>query len=185
MIVFIAPYTFKQFGTTGNTALSLVYTLSSSSLHTHQVSQSSLVVSWQQSHCHIKSHMKSYIHGLIPFLPLFCNCQINSIPSSHPGRLASRNSTLQSRPEYSASTTRSRLVSFYNTSARTTQRTQPLVLGDVLTGSLPSNRRPSVARVRFAGIYLPSRCLAIGIHVTWKETEVKFWLWGSSSTKLA
>jgi hypothetical protein len=35
MIVFIAPYTFTDFGTTGNTALSIFYTLSSSPLHTH------------------------------------------------------------------------------------------------------------------------------------------------------
>jgi hypothetical protein len=35
MTGFIAPYTFTQFGTTGNTALSLFYTLSSSPLHTH------------------------------------------------------------------------------------------------------------------------------------------------------
>jgi hypothetical protein len=37
-----------QLETTGNTALSLSYTLSSSPLHTHYGSQSSLVVSWQR-----------------------------------------------------------------------------------------------------------------------------------------
>jgi hypothetical protein len=52
-----------------------------------------------QSHCHFKSHMEPSFHSLIPFSPLFCNCQfrrLNSIPllpSSYPGRLASRNST--------------------------------------------------------------------------------------------
>jgi hypothetical protein len=35
MIEFIVPYTFTQFGTTGNTALSLFYTLFSSPFHTH------------------------------------------------------------------------------------------------------------------------------------------------------
>jgi hypothetical protein len=39
---------FTQLGTTGNTALSLIYTLYSSTLHTHKGSQSSLVVSWQR-----------------------------------------------------------------------------------------------------------------------------------------
>jgi hypothetical protein len=34
--------------------------------------------------------MKSSFHSLIPFLPLFCKCQFNSIRSSYPGRLASR-----------------------------------------------------------------------------------------------
>jgi hypothetical protein len=40
--------------------------------------------------------MKSSLHSLISFLPLFCNFQLNSIPllpSSYSGRLASRNST--------------------------------------------------------------------------------------------
>jgi hypothetical protein len=70
---------FTQLGTTGNTALLLIYTLYSSPLHT----QYSLVVSWQRiykSHCHFKSRMKFYLHSLIPFLPLFCSCQLNSIP---------------------------------------------------------------------------------------------------------
>jgi hypothetical protein len=53
-------------------------------------------VSWQtdlsQSHYRFKSHMKSSLQRLIPFLP-FSNCQLDSIhllPSSYPGRLASR-----------------------------------------------------------------------------------------------
>jgi hypothetical protein len=40
--------------------------------------------------------MKSSFYGLIPFLPLFCNCQLNSfspLPGSYPGRMASRIST--------------------------------------------------------------------------------------------
>jgi hypothetical protein len=45
--------------------------------------------------------MKSSFHSLIiPFLPLFCSCQLNSIPllpSSCPGRLASGNSTNSSQ----------------------------------------------------------------------------------------
>jgi hypothetical protein len=48
MMGFIAPYTLIQIGTTGSTALSLFYTLSSLPLHTHKDSQSSLVVSWQR-----------------------------------------------------------------------------------------------------------------------------------------
>jgi hypothetical protein len=35
IIGFIAPYIFTQFGTTGNTALSLIYTHYSSLLHIH------------------------------------------------------------------------------------------------------------------------------------------------------
>jgi hypothetical protein len=65
--------------TTSNTGLSLLYTVYSSPLHTHQGSQSSLVVSWQRickSHYNFKTHMKSSLHSLIPFLPLFCICQL-------------------------------------------------------------------------------------------------------------
>jgi hypothetical protein len=47
MIEFIAPHTFTQFETIGNTALPLFYTLSSSPLHMDYDSQPSLVVSWQ------------------------------------------------------------------------------------------------------------------------------------------
>jgi hypothetical protein len=44
--------------------------------------------------------MKSSFHSLIIFLPLFCNCQLNSVPllpSSYPGKLTSRNSTTSSQ----------------------------------------------------------------------------------------
>jgi hypothetical protein len=54
------------------TALLLFYTLHSSPLRTHYGSQSLLVVSWQRiykSHCHLKSHIKSFLHNLIHFLP--------------------------------------------------------------------------------------------------------------------
>jgi hypothetical protein len=107
MIGFTAPHRFTQLGTTGNTALSLFYILSSSLLHIHYGSWSSLVISWQWIY-HIltvtsKSHMKSSLHSLVHFLPLFSSCQfrrLNSIPllpSSYPGRLASWNSTLHFR----------------------------------------------------------------------------------------
>jgi hypothetical protein len=36
----------------------------------------------------------------------------------------------------------------------------------VFTASLPSNRRHSVVLLHFTGMCLPSRCLAMGIHVT-------------------
>jgi hypothetical protein len=39
-------------------------------------------------------------------------------------------------------------------------------LGGVFTGPLPINERPSVKRVRFAGMCLPGRFLVMGIHVT-------------------
>jgi hypothetical protein len=54
-----------------------------------------LATDLQQSHCHFKSHIKPSFHSPIRFSPVFCNCQLSSIPllpSSYPGRLASRNS---------------------------------------------------------------------------------------------
>jgi hypothetical protein len=84
MIGFIAPYTFTQFGITGNTALSLFCTLYSSPLHMHQDSESSLVVLWQRIYhgqCYFKSHLKSSCHSLILFLPLFCRCQFRRLDS--------------------------------------------------------------------------------------------------------
>jgi hypothetical protein len=44
----LTHYTFTQLETTGDTTLSLFYTLYSSPLHTQQCSRSSLAVSWQR-----------------------------------------------------------------------------------------------------------------------------------------
>jgi hypothetical protein len=82
MMMMMMMNTFTQFWTTGNTALSLFYTLSSSPLYTHYDSRSSLVVSRQriyQSQWHFKSHMKSSCHNLTHFLSLFCSCQFRRL----------------------------------------------------------------------------------------------------------
>jgi hypothetical protein len=98
MIGFIAPYPFTQLGTAGSTGLSLFYTLYSSPLHTLEFSVfTGRILATDLSKSNFKSHMKSTSRSLISVLPLFCNCQLNPIPllpSSYPGRLASRNSTL-------------------------------------------------------------------------------------------
>jgi hypothetical protein len=75
---------FTQFGTTGNRALSLMYTVYSSPLHTRLDSQSSLVVSWQliyHSLTNFKSRVMPSFHSLTPFLPLFCSCQFRRLDS--------------------------------------------------------------------------------------------------------
>jgi hypothetical protein len=54
--------------------------------HTHQGSQSSLVVSWQRIYNSLTvtaAQMKSSLHRLIPFLPLFCNRQFRRLDSIH------------------------------------------------------------------------------------------------------
>jgi hypothetical protein len=105
--------------------------------YTHQGSQSSLAVSWQQiykSHCHFKSHTKSSLHRLSPFLSIFFNSQLNLISqlsSSYPSRLASRNST--------------RLLLkwtlLYNHFARTTQKTASLLLGRCAYSAVAQQRK--------------------------------------------
>jgi hypothetical protein len=90
--------------TTGNIPQSLFYSLCSSTLHTdtHKGSQSSLVVSWQriyQSYLHFKWRMKSFFFffaqsNSLLGIPKTRLHSIPVVPSSYPGRLASRNSTL-------------------------------------------------------------------------------------------
>jgi hypothetical protein len=50
--------------------------------HTTVLSLLSLVVSWQRIFkFHIKSHIESFFHRRIPFLPLFCRCQFQRLYS--------------------------------------------------------------------------------------------------------
>jgi hypothetical protein len=108
--------------------------------------------------------MKTSFHSLIPFLPLFCNCQFNSVsllPSLYPGRLASRSSTRF------YSTTASFGTLPYNNFAWTTRKTQPLCCWEgVFTAPLHSNRSYSIVTCVFvsAGMCLPSRCLTMNVY---------------------
>jgi hypothetical protein len=85
------------------------------------------------SHWHFKSRTESSFCSLIPFLALILRLPIlktqhNSIPllpSSYPGRLVSWDST---RLHFSMTLSHLVTVSFYNPLARTTQKTQPLLL---------------------------------------------------------
>jgi hypothetical protein len=62
-------------------------------------------------------------------------------------------------------------VSFYNPSAQTTQKTEPLLLRRRDYWSVISNGRSSVACVRLAGTCLPSRCLAMSLHLKISKRE--------------
>jgi hypothetical protein len=78
---------FIQFGTAGNTALSLFYTLS---VHhytcTRVLNFTSRILATDfdtvvVAVCNFKTHMKPSFHSLIHFLPLFCNCQFRRLNS--------------------------------------------------------------------------------------------------------
>jgi hypothetical protein len=109
--------------------------------------------------------MKSSFNSLIPFLPLFCNCQFRRLDSiqflcSHAHisagwRLETRNSTLFN------------WTFLYNSFARTTQKTQPLYFWEgVFTALLHKNGSYSIVACVFvaAGMCLPSRCLAMNVY---------------------
>jgi hypothetical protein len=161
-IVFIDNL-FTEIGTTGNTALSLIYTLYTSPLHTRMDSQSSLAVSWQRiykSHCHFKPQIKSF-HSLIPFLALFCYCQFRRLDSIQ--LFCSKDHILVGwRLE-----TRLNWSLLYNHFARTTQKTRPLSCWEgVFTVPLHSNGSYSIVSRVFvsAGMCLPSRWLAMNVY---------------------
>jgi hypothetical protein len=146
---------YTQLGTTGNYSAIAATTLYILPFHTHYDSHSSLVVSWQRihkSHCNIKSHMKSFFHSLIPFLPLFCLCSQANVLAGW---------RLETQP------TPLNWTLLYNHFARTTQKTQPPYCWEgVITVQLHSNGSYSIVACVFvaAGMCLPSRCLAMNVY---------------------
>jgi hypothetical protein len=73
MIGFIAPYTFTQFGTTGNySAIRILHTFQLTVAHALGFSvfiSRILATDLSESHCNFKSHVKSSWHRLIYFMP--------------------------------------------------------------------------------------------------------------------
>jgi hypothetical protein len=75
---------YTPLGITGHYSSIAISTLYKSLLHplvSSVFTSRILATDFWESHCSFKSHMKSSLHSLIPFLPLFyCNCQLrNSI----------------------------------------------------------------------------------------------------------
>jgi hypothetical protein len=83
---FITPYTFTQFGTTGNySAIANLHALQFTITHALGFSVFSsriLATDLSQTHCNFKSHVKSSCHSLIPFFPLFCSCHLRRLYST-------------------------------------------------------------------------------------------------------
>jgi hypothetical protein len=102
--------------------------------------------------------MKSF-YSLVPFLSLFYNCQLSSIPmlrGSYPGRLASRNSTQFFSNKL-----------FFKITLHGPRRKQPIYIWEgVFTAPLHSNGSYWSAACVFvaAGICSPSRYLAMHVY---------------------
>jgi hypothetical protein len=78
MIGCIVPYTFTTRDYREYSAIPILHTFQFTvtyalgfSVFTSRIQATDL----SQSHCNITSHMGSFLHSLITFLPLFCSCQ--------------------------------------------------------------------------------------------------------------
>jgi hypothetical protein len=75
----------SQLGTTGNySAIAILHTSQftvTNPLGFSVFTSPILATDLSQSHCNFKSHKKSSLHRLIPFLPLFCSCQFRRLDS--------------------------------------------------------------------------------------------------------
>jgi hypothetical protein len=131
----------------------------------------------QLSHCHFESHVKSSFHSLIPLLPLFCSCQFRRLDSIQ----FQAHFPAGWRPETQPFTLN--YCSILGRIFRLCPFITPLH-GPRGIQSLYSCRSlfpccclaidvllfPALAR---AGRCLPSRCLAMGLHVTILRHKLK------------
>jgi hypothetical protein len=110
-----------------------------------------LVTDLSQSHCKFKSNIKSSLHGLIPFLSFLLNHPRLPSPEFDPILILAT-----SDPRYAASMRSDRKYRFL------------YCCEGVFRTPLHSNGSYSIAACVFvdAGICVPSRCLAMCIHVT-------------------
>jgi hypothetical protein len=168
-----APYIFTQLGITGNTALSLFYTLSSSPLHAQQGSQSSLVVSWQRIYKSLtvtSNHVWSLLFTA-QLLYWHYSAAANSEDSTQFNSDAPKLTSWQS----DVSKLDSSLLDYSSTLPNTSlwplckdhaENTTSIVKEVCLL--IPCLAKDVLLLSEFvcAGKYLPSRCPAMGIHVT-------------------
>jgi hypothetical protein len=94
MILFITPCTittgdYRQYSAIAD--LHILQFIVTHALGFSVLTNHILATDLSQSHCNFKTLMKSSSPSIVPFLPLFFNCHLNSIPSSSSGRLASPN----------------------------------------------------------------------------------------------
>jgi hypothetical protein len=139
-----------QLGTTGNTALSLIYTLYSSPLHMHYGSQSSLAVSWQRIHNSLSLQIIYKVFFAKPnaFLPISSQSPSTAIFRTRPNS----NSSFVSCSLYASRRTNRKLRFIY-------------CCEGVFTAPLHNNGSYSIVCVFVAaGTCLPTRCLAMNVY---------------------
>jgi hypothetical protein len=126
MIGFVAPYTFTQFGTTCNySAIAILYSFQLTVAHAlgfSVLTSRILATDLSQSHCNLKSHVKSSCHSLIPSLPFLLN-QLR-LPSPELDPILDYCSVLHCTPS------RLLTVPSYNSSARTPQKTPSTIISN-------------------------------------------------------
>jgi hypothetical protein len=80
----LTPYSHPQLETTGKyNATAILHTLPfivANALEVSVFNTCIVATDFSQSDRHFTSHIKSF-HGLVPFLPLFCNCQFRTLHS--------------------------------------------------------------------------------------------------------
>jgi hypothetical protein len=153
----------SQFGTTGNTALSLIYTFRFTVTHALRFSVFTsriLATDLQQSHCHLKSHMKSSSRSVVPFLPLL-STQFNSKLISRQAGVSKLDSSLQSTTLFYVA--EHFLITTLHGPA---VNTASIVKVACLLMRCPVIDVLLLSEFACAGMCLPSRCLAMSMHVT-------------------
>jgi hypothetical protein len=132
MIGFIAPYTFTQFGSTGNTALSLSTNFQFTAAHALGFSVFTsriLATDLSQSHCNFKSQMKSSLQRLILCLPFLLNHLGLPSPELDPIPIPSLLLHFATTVLFSYHSSFGTLIS-YNPSARTPRKTSCSIIKD-------------------------------------------------------
>jgi hypothetical protein len=84
MVGFIAAYTFTTRDYRQYSSVAILHALQFTFTHALGFSVFTsriLATDLYPSHCQLKSHMKFSFHSLMPFLPLFCNCEFRRLDS--------------------------------------------------------------------------------------------------------
>jgi hypothetical protein len=192
MVGFIAPYSFTPLGTTGNySAIADLHTLQFTVTHAlgFSVFTSILATDLYQSYCHFKSHMKSSWHSLIPFLPFPAGVssegltQFNSSAPEFTSWQAGVPKINSSLLDYCSILLYAAEHFFITTlHGPHAENTASIVKKEYLLIRCLEMDVLLLRTCASAGMCLPSRCLAMGIHVIigsnktviriWKEADV-------------